>query len=268
MTSWRDLEREFDDLHQNGFSHLGARIDRTWGEGVRDQWRIAGGAGSLLSSRFTSLATLAGRMIETLDESLVDASLLAEGDPFRRWLLAIWQSAPPVPAFGTSTSEDGRESTFFIGSLQHPAAVSANLCLHYVAHSVPLVGRVEVQLQSPRYAAVLGHWRKAQAFLAPQALDLPNAVKEAVSAVEALGQIVTGSSGATLGDCVKQLRKSGQLSAPLLKGMEELWGFASESPGVRHGSLKDPTLERAEADYALDQAQAALRLLLSIDRAS
>ena len=268
MTSWRDLEREFDELHQNGFANLGARIDRTWGEGVRNQWAIAGGAGPLLSSRFASLATLAGRMIETLDESLVDPVILAEGDPFRRWLLAIWHSAPPVAAYGTSTSEDGQQSTFFIGSLQYPAAVSANLCLHYVAHSVPLVGRVDIQLQSPRYAAVLGHWKKAHLFLEPQALDLPNAVKEAVSAVEALAQIATGSSGATLGDCVKQLRRSGRLSAPLLKGMEELWGFASESPGVRHGSPNDPTLERAEADYAIDQAQAALKLLLSLDRAS
>jgi hypothetical protein len=268
MTTWRELERDFDDLHQGGFSHLGARVDRTWGEGIVDEWRVSGGAGSLLESRFRSLATLAGRMIETLDDSLVDPSLLVQHDHFQRWLLAIWQSAPPVSASGTSTSEDGRKSTFLFGSLQHPAAVSANLCLQHAAHSVPLVGRVDVQLQSPRYAAVLGHWRKAQAFLTPHALDLPNAVKEAVSSVEALGQIVTASSGATLGDCVKLLRRAGLVSPPLLKGMEELWGFASESPGVRHGSPKDPTLARAEADYVLDQAQAALKLLLSLDRAS
>ena len=30
-----------DDLHQNGFASLGARIDCNWGEGFADNWQIA-----------------------------------------------------------------------------------------------------------------------------------------------------------------------------------------------------------------------------------
>ncbi len=98
--------------------------------------------------------------------------------------------------------------------------------------------------------------------------DYANAAKEAVSSVEAVAQIIVRNPSATLGDAVKHLRTSGRLEPPLLEGLEELWGFTSESPGVRHGSPSPTTIDVARAQYVLDSSAAAIRLLLSLDEAA
>ena len=267
MISWRDLEIQFSELHEY-FASLGGRIDRTWGDGRADQWRIAGGVGSIHESRFTSLSVMAGRLVTTLPDGLVTDTVISGQDPFCRWMLAIWAFGQPRLQYGTQRAADGTESILLLGSLELPAAVSANLCLHYSADTLPIASRLEQELLAPRYLAVRGHWQKAHDFRSATTPDFPNAAKEAVSAVEALAQIVAQRPSATLGECIKALRASGALKQPLLKGLEELWGFASTSPGVRHGSAAIPTLSPAESSYVLDQAAGALRLLLSLDRAA
>jgi hypothetical protein len=267
MTSWPDLETQFSELHEY-FASLGGRIDRTWGEGRADQWRIAGGVGTIHQSRFTSLSVLAGRLVETLPDGLAADAVVSEQDPFRRWMLAIWAFGQPSLQYGTQRAADGTESILLFGSLELPAAVAANLCLHYSAHTLPIASRLEQELLAPRYLAVRGHWQRAHDFLSAVTPDYPNAAKEAVSAVEALAQIVVRRSSATFGECIKELRASGAVKQPILKGLEELWGFTNSSPGVRHGSAATPTLSPAECAYVLDQAAGTLRLLLSLDRAA
>jgi hypothetical protein len=267
MTSWRELEAEFRELHQNWFGPLDARIDRSWGSEAFDEWRVAGGSGPLHESRFKSLATLAGRLIESLPDSMIESAITSEADPYRRWLLAAWQHGTPRVGHGTQRAADGTESLLMFGTLEHPAAVSANLCLYFAAQTIPISSQLKHQLQAPRYAAVAAHWDKAQRFSRGEQLDLANSAKEAVSAVEALAQIVTRRGSTTLGACINDLRTGGRIGKPLLRGLEELWAFTSNSPGVRHGSPTGPTLTVAESAYIRDQAAAALRLLLSIDDA-
>jgi hypothetical protein len=92
--------------------------------------------------------------------------------------------------------------------------------------------------------------------------DPTNAAKETVSAVEQLARIVTGAPKGSLGDCLKALQAANRVQRPLLKGVEELWGWTSGEPGVRHGA---GTITPAEAQYILTIAEAALLLLLSVD---
>lgn len=266
MTTWHELEEKFTELHQL-FSSLGGRIDRTWGQGRDDQWRIAGGVGSLNESRFVSLSVMAGRLVETLPDGLVSSEIRAEVQPLLRWMRAIWNFGRPTIHHAIEQSDNREGSVLLLGTLNDPAAVSANLCLHLSAHTLQVIGRLDQELRAPRYEAVLGHWERAHSFLNGPSADLPNAVKEAVSSVEALAQVIARRPTATLGECIKDLRASKRLQPPLLRGIEELWGFANASPGVRHGSAATPTLSSAEATYVFDQTAGALRLLLSLDRA-
>jgi hypothetical protein len=119
-------------------------------------------------------------------------------------------------------------------------------------------------LAAPRYAPVRAAWRKADQLFRIFPPDLANAAKEAVGATEQLARILTGNGTATLGDAIKELRNSNRLQAPLLKGLEELWGLTSTTPGIRHGGAAAP-LDPATARYVLDLAQGAIRLLLSHD---
>jgi hypothetical protein len=127
---------------------------------------------------------------------------------------------------------------------------------------LPLVER----LAADRYGAVLGAWRKAHALMDQVPPDLANAAKEAVGAVETLARIVIGEPNAKLGDAIKTLRSSGKVRAPLLKGIEELWGWTSGEPGVRHGALEG-SLEPADVQYCFTLTEAALGLLLAADAA-
>ena len=83
--------------------------------------------------------------------------------------------------------------------------------------------------------------------------------------MEQLGRLLIDNKTATLGDVIKELRKRSFLTAPLLKGIEELWAWASNEPGVRHGATANIAIDTTEARYALDLAEGALSLLIQLD---
>lgn len=82
--------------------------------------------------------------------------------------------------------------------------------------------------------------------------------------MEALARVVTNDSNAKLGDAITTFRNAGKARAPLLKGIEELWGWTSGEPGVRHAALPGP-LDLADVRYCFKLAGAALELLLAAD---
>ncbi|MDP3939613.1 MAG: hypothetical protein Q8R92_15950, partial [Deltaproteobacteria bacterium] len=110
-------------------------------------------------------------------------------------------------------------------------------------------------------------WLKALDTLRQTPPDLDKCAKEAVSAVEQLARILTGQPAATLGKCIKALRDSKKVQSPLLQGIEELWIWANQEPGVRHGGSAAGGIAPVEAEYAVKVAEAALLLLLSVDAA-
>jgi hypothetical protein len=121
------------------------------------------------------------------------------------------------------------------------------------------------QLQAPRYADVLAGYRKARALAAAVPPDLANSAKEAANAVEQLARVVVRDPNATLGQAIKALKSGGRLQPPLLKGIEEIWGWSSSVPSVRHGSAAESPVTPAATQYILTIADAALALLLSLD---
>lgn len=120
------------------------------------------------------------------------------------------------------------------------------------------------RLSADRYRVVADGWAKAHAYLDGADPDLANAAKEAVGVVEALARLVVKDPTATLGEAVKVLRASGRVDAPLLKGIEELWGWTSAEPGIRHSASHGPS-DLAEVRYCFRLAEAALDLLLARD---
>ncbi len=126
---------------------------------------------------------------------------------------------------------------------------------------------ISERLSAPRYAPVLLAWKKARDFLDRPTPDYNNAAKEAVGAVEQLARIVTNEQNATLGEAIKKLRSSSRIHTALLKGIEELWAWASDTPGVRHGSAAPVQVDANLARYVVAQADAAIGFLLGIDAA-
>jgi hypothetical protein len=123
-----------------------------------------------------------------------------------------------------------------------------------------------VLLAAPRYAGPAEHWRKAEAFAQGSTRDLANAAKEAVCAVEGLAKIVTGEHTLSLGELIKELTSRFNIDGALAKSLSSLWGFASNSPGVRHGGARTATIGDREAQFVLESSAAAIRLLLALDQ--
>ncbi len=142
----------------------------------------------------------------------------------------------------------------------------AELDLFALQHR-PVGASVRDQLGAPRYSGPREHWLRVDQAMGQAPPDFATAAREGVNAVEGLAKIIAALPDATLGECVKSLRKSDRLDGATAKGLEALWGFANSSPGFRHGAPTVPTLTQAEAEYVVQSSEAATKLLLSIDAA-
>ena len=82
--------------------------------------------------------------------------------------------------------------------------------------------------------------------------DYRNSIKESISAVEAICNIITGSSATTLGQALKELEKKGiVLHAALKSSFSSLYGYTSDAQGIRHALMDDPTLDFDDAKFML-----------------
>lgn len=102
--------------------------------------------------------------------------------------------------------------------------------------------------------AVKRHMMRAVELLSDRrSPDYRNSVKEAISAIEALCQTVTGDEKGTLG---KLLGKIDGLHPAFKAALSSMYGFTSDAEGIRHSLLNEPTLTFTDAKFFLVQAAA------------
>ena len=105
------------------------------------------------------------------------------------------------------------------------------------------------------------HIRTALAMLSDRnEPDYRNSIKEAISAVEATCRLVTGMKVATLGDALKKIP---DLHPALQKAFLALYGFTSDTAGIRHSLLDEPNLTYADAKFMLVACSAFVSYLRS-----
>lgn len=84
------------------------------------------------------------------------------------------------------------------------------------------------------------HLRTALEFLSNRDNpDYRNSIKESISAVEALCIVMTGDKDATLGKALSQIEKKYKLHGALKQAFSALYGYTSDSGGIRHSLLDD-----------------------------
>ena len=90
--------------------------------------------------------------------------------------------------------------------------------------------------------------------------DFDNSIKESISSVEAMCQILTKNSKATLGDALKLLKD--KIHPAMKSAFEKLYGYTSDANGIRHANglgEGDSTFE--EAKYMLISCSAFINYL-------
>ena len=113
------------------------------------------------------------------------------------------------------------------------------------------VGAIEDALRnSSKYKSVETHLNQALELLSSRENpDYRNSIKESISAVEAYCAILTNDSKATLGKALGQIERTHKIHSALKSSFSALYGYTSDSGGIRHSLLEDDinvTLEDAK----------------------
>ena len=120
------------------------------------------------------------------------------------------------------------------------------------------ISSIEETLNNP-YKEVSRHYSKAIEQLY-SLKDFDNSIKESISSVEAMCQILTKNSKATLGDALKLLKN--KINQAMKSAFEKLYGYTSDANGIRHANglgEGDSTFE--EAKYMLISCSAFVNYL-------
>ena len=135
---------------------------------------------------------------------------------------------------------------------------------------VPIIGKSELNSISEtidlEYESVSKHMTKAlELYSDRQKPDYENSVKESISSVEAMCSIITGTSGgtATLGNTLKKLKECGINIHPAMENaFKQLYGYTSDSGGIRHGSIEFVNVASEDAKYMLVSCSAFVNYLI------
>ncbi len=137
----------------------------------------------------------------------------------------------------------------------------------------PISDEIEVEeinqaLENP-YSPVYEHLSKANKLIADRnAPDYENSIKESISAVEALCEILTSITGkeASLGKMLKKLEENGvKIHSGLKAAFNSLYGYTSDANGIRHaGNIGGPSSTFEEAKFMLVSCSAFVNYLLAV----
>ena len=127
---------------------------------------------------------------------------------------------------------------------------------------------VKQALDNP-YSPVYEHLSKANKLLGDRTSpDYENSIKESISAVEALCEILTGITGkeASLGKMLKKLENNGVVIHVGLKAaFNMLYGYTSDANGIRHaGNIGGPSSTFEEAKFMLVSCSAFVNYLIAV----
>ena len=115
------------------------------------------------------------------------------------------------------------------------------------------------------FTPVNKHIQKAISLFKNKPADYANSIKESISAIEALCQIIIDDEKATLGKAIKKLKEKGVIIPPALEGaFDKLYGYTSNEGGIRHALSEGdtpPTFD--DAKYMLVSCSAFVNYLIS-----
>lgn len=119
------------------------------------------------------------------------------------------------------------------------------------------------------YQPVREHISKANMLLSDRENpDYENSIKESISAIEAMCEVMTGIHGreATLGKMLKKLEDNGiEIHSALKSAFNTLYGYTSDANGIRHaGDIGGPASTFEEAKFMLVSCSAFINYLISV----
>jgi hypothetical protein len=92
--------------------------------------------------------------------------------------------------------------------------------------------------------------------------DYRNSIKESISAIESICNLIGGSKS-ELSEALKAIETKVSLHGALRKAFTSLYGYTSDSSGIRHALLEEPTLDFEDAKFMLVSRSGFVNYLLA-----
>jgi hypothetical protein len=93
--------------------------------------------------------------------------------------------------------------------------------------------------------------------------DYRNSIKESISAVESISKILSSTSKNSLGSALDKIKGKINLHPALEKGFKQIYGYTSDSDGIRHAIMEESTCDFEDAKYMLVSCSAFVNYLIS-----
>lgn len=117
-----------------------------------------------------------------------------------------------------------------------------------------------------KFQGCKSHIKKALGFLSDRENpDYKNSIKESISAVESICQIIAQNSKATLGEALKKLEEHGvKIHEAMKKSFSSLYGYTSDEGGIRHcEGIFESNVTFEEAKFMLVSCSAFVNYLIA-----
>jgi hypothetical protein len=95
-----------------------------------------------------------------------------------------------------------------------------------------------------------------------KAPDYRNSIKESISAIESVAKVISEDTKDSLGGALDKIRRKIKLHSALEKGFKQLYGYTSNSDGIRHALMEDHSCDFEDAKYMLVSSSAFINYLI------
>lgn len=92
--------------------------------------------------------------------------------------------------------------------------------------------------------------------------DYRNSIKESISAIESIAKVISDNPKDTLGGALDKIKGKIKLHPSLERGFKQIYGYTSDSDGIRHGLMDDPNCDFDDAKYMLVSCSAFINYLI------
>ncbi|WP_119792821.1 AbiJ-NTD4 domain-containing protein [Flavobacterium anhuiense] len=92
--------------------------------------------------------------------------------------------------------------------------------------------------------------------------DYRNSIKESISAIESVAKAISENPKDSLGGALDKIKGKIKLHASLERGFKQLYGYTSDSDGIRHALMDDHNCDFEDAKYMLVSSSAFINYLI------
>lgn len=92
--------------------------------------------------------------------------------------------------------------------------------------------------------------------------DYRNSIKESISAIESVAKVISGNEKDSLGAALDKIKGKIKIHPALERGFKQLYGYTSDSDGIRHALMEDHNCDFEDAKYMLVSSSAFINYLI------